>query len=121
MSRSHAEACCRGSHDASASTPGALDWPRFLMVRPWGRKLVEEETVISLCLVCRGSAPALEVTTEAHPDARYITFKGGKFLERVSRPGFQPPADASTLGLSAANRCFDVRLNRCLDACTCNS
>ena len=61
-----------------ALTPGGFEWHRFFMGRPWGLKLWTEH-VTSLHLVWRG-APALMVRTAAHPNPRFVTWRGSTAL-----------------------------------------
>ena len=63
---------------ASTSTSGTgWQWHRFLMGRPWGEELFREG-VTSLVLVARGGQPALQLTTEAQPQARFTQWYGLK-------------------------------------------
>ena len=62
---------------ASASTRGGFEWNRFLMGRPWGVQLFQEQ-VTYLHLVWHAGAPALRLMTAVSPCARIITFRGNQ-------------------------------------------
>ena len=53
---------------------GGFEWHRFFMGRPWGLQLWSEE-VTSLHLVWR-EAPVLVVRTTAHPEPRFVKWRG---------------------------------------------
>ena len=65
------------AEDLMALGPGSWPWNRFLMGRPWGEELFNEE-VTSCVLVIHGHGPAIEVRTLAQPLPRYITWHGTK-------------------------------------------
>jgi hypothetical protein len=57
-----------------ALAPDGFQWHRFFMGRPWGIQLWNQR-VTSLHLVWRG-APMLEVRTAAHPEPRFVKWRG---------------------------------------------
>ena len=62
---------------AGASMLGGFQWHRFLMGRPWGMAIYQEQ-VTSLRLVCAKIGPAIAVTTAAQPHTSYITWHGSQ-------------------------------------------
>jgi hypothetical protein len=60
---------------AAAWGPGGFEWHRFFMGRPWGVQLWSQH-VTSLHLVWFRGAPALMVTTAAHPKPRFVKWRG---------------------------------------------
>ena len=62
---------------AEAMLPGGWQLNRFLMGRPCGEELFDEQ-VATMVLVIRYGQPAIMIQTRAHPQERYITWHGAK-------------------------------------------